>query len=348
MLQRDPAMPSGLKDWLLGGYPRISLDAAGLVALADLTTVARRTALTGNSSLLDALVLCPGLHKQQDAPNLNGGEYPACAAMTTGYVFRVENQATVLFLQKVSRTAHLTTLSVSSIRQGTTFPQKSLRKLCDIDGATLLSTATYLLAVALTIAVLLMLLFLEDWWALAVVGMLMFARLLNVLVIRRRAVTGWKGASEPGVQGDLLILLSQDRWVRMRGAVDDLKAVTSGQWLQEPTFFQSSLVAFATLLVYLDAALAGNAKQEGKVLLIVLLFCSVTLLGVANECTEVLKMHGKLVKVDGAPKAYARRLDLTEQLIKEMGREDWAVRLGMKLPDNDTDKKGKNEGSVTM
>jgi len=88
-------MSSALTDWLSGGYPKVSLDAAGLVALADLSTVARRTALTGTSSLLDAFVLCPGLHRQQEAPELNGGEYPACAAMTTGYVFRVENPATV-------------------------------------------------------------------------------------------------------------------------------------------------------------------------------------------------------------------------------------------------------------
>lgn len=91
----------------------LSLDAAGLVALADLTTVARRTALTGSSSFFDPLVLCPGLHKQEDASSLNQGEYPACAALTSGYVFRVENAATVLYLQQIGKTGHLTTLSVS-------------------------------------------------------------------------------------------------------------------------------------------------------------------------------------------------------------------------------------------
>lgn len=79
----------------------MSLDAAGIVALADIKTIALRTALTGTSAYLDTFVLCPGIHRQQSAPELNGGEYPACGAMTSGYVFRVENPATVLYLQKV-------------------------------------------------------------------------------------------------------------------------------------------------------------------------------------------------------------------------------------------------------
>lgn len=353
-------MSEALQSWLRNGYPKLSLDAAGLVALADLSTVARRTALTGNSSLLDVLVLCPGLHKQQNAPELNGGEYPACAAMTSGYVFRVENGATVVrplclqyrglmantfqvFLQKASRTAHLTTLSVSGVADG----PSTLRLLCDFDTATIISTAAYLLTIALTITVLLLLCFLRDWFALAVIAILMLARLLNVLVVRRRAVQGWKGASEPGQLGDLLILLSRDRWIRLRGAVDDLKAVTSGQWLRDPTFLESSLVAFATLLVYLDAALAGNAHQEGKVLLLILMFCSVALLGIANEYTEVLTMHGRLVKVRGT-KSYARRLDLADELVKEAGREDWAVRLGMVQPKKDSKAKSEEEGRVTI
>jgi hypothetical protein len=41
----------------------ISLDAAGLVALADLNTIAQRTAIVGSASLLDCLVLAPGIHR---------------------------------------------------------------------------------------------------------------------------------------------------------------------------------------------------------------------------------------------------------------------------------------------
>ena len=73
-----------LQSWTAEGTPKVSLDAAGLVALADIQVVAQRTAYTGTSALLDTLVLCPGLHRQQTAPNLNGGEYPAVGAMTSG------------------------------------------------------------------------------------------------------------------------------------------------------------------------------------------------------------------------------------------------------------------------
>ncbi|TQN64501.1 hypothetical protein CSHISOI_10923 [Colletotrichum shisoi] len=52
--------------------PGLSLSAAGLVALADLRTVANRTALKGTSSWLDALVLAPGLHYQQAADGVVG------------------------------------------------------------------------------------------------------------------------------------------------------------------------------------------------------------------------------------------------------------------------------------
>jgi hypothetical protein len=57
------------------------------------------------------------------------------------------------------------------------------------------------------------------------------------------------GALEPDVQGDLLVLLSQDRWVRIRGLVDDLKAMTSGSWLREATASEQVVTTLATLSV---------------------------------------------------------------------------------------------------
>ena len=64
------------KDSLTG----ISLQAAGLVALIDLSAIQRRTALVGSASLLDVLFLAPGMHTQQEASNVNGGELPMTAA----------------------------------------------------------------------------------------------------------------------------------------------------------------------------------------------------------------------------------------------------------------------------
>ena len=131
------------------------------------------------------------------------------------------------------------------------------------------------------------------------------------------------------MKGDLLVLLSQDRWLRIQGSVDALKTVTSGQWLNDMTFYESSLEATATMLVYVSAALASNATQLGKILLIALLLLSAGLLGISNENEENLYMHGHVVKREGRPKAYARRLKLAKELIKETGKSDWALKLGM-------------------
>ncbi|OJD37911.1 uncharacterized protein BKCO1_5000116 [Diplodia corticola] len=314
--------------------PSFSLDAAGLVALADLTTVQARTALTGTATLLDALVICPGIHLQQRATELNGGEYPACGAMTTGYVFRVENPATVYYLQNVGRTGQLTTLAVTRLpADGMRFRSWIAAHLFSHRNATAVSCAAYLAAVLWALAVVALLALMRDWWGLGVVGILVLSRACNVVVIRLRnnAAGSWTGAREPGAEGDLLILLSQDRWVRMRGYTDDLKAVTSGQWLRDENSVESWVTAFATLIVYLGAALAANVQQAGKVLLLALMIGSVGLLAVANVSTHDLQMRGCIVKVDGERKPYERRLHLVEELVNETGRDDWAVRMGMKL-----------------
>jgi len=189
-----------------------------------------------------------------------------------------------------------------------------------LDAAVISFTATSLIIVFL----------LHDWWGLAIFSMLLIFRLLNCLVIRARSASpGWKGAPEPDVRGDLLILLSQDRWIRMQGLVDDLKVVTSGSWLRNTTFFEDAAVSAATLLVYIAAALAGNASLPSKMILVVLLTVSVGMLAVSNKLVTALPINGCIVTRRGEPKKYARRLDLARQLIKESGREDWALRLGM-------------------
>lgn len=316
--------------WISTANFQISLDAAGLVALADLSTIANRTALTGTSALLDSFILCPGIQRQQTASELNRGEYPVVAAMTSGYVFRVENPATVYYLQKIGLTGHLTTVSVQNATQLRC--RQMLAVFYSFENATLLTTIIYLTAISVTMVTLIFFCLSKDWWGLFVVILLVFARMSNIVIIRRRSQEGWKGASEPGEQGDLLILLSQDRWVRMRGAVDDLKAVTSGQWLRDMTFMESSIAALSTVLVYLDAALASNVNQSGQVSLLMLLICSSGLLAIVNEKTDALQMHGRILKVEGQRKRYVRRLDMVKQLVEESGREDWAIRMGAVVP----------------
>ena len=299
------------------------------MALADLTTIATRTCLTGTSCLLDTFVLCPGIHRQAAAPELNGGEYPAVGAMTTGYVFRVENPATVLYLQKVGRSGQLTNLVVEEVKHRAGAIGTLFDLLVSFHNANYRSALAYLGAVAMTVIALTLLAMSGNKWGLAVFLILMFARLCNVIITRRRCVRGWAGAAEPGVKGDLIVLLSQDRWIRLRGMVDHLKCVTSGQWLREMTFIEGSFTALATMLVYLDAALASNVDQSGKIILLVVLIGSVGLLAVANQTTMELQMKGYIIRRDGPRKSYERRRHMADELVKEHGRNDFAVLMGM-------------------
>jgi hypothetical protein len=305
----------------------ISLDAAGLVALADLATISERTALTGTASFLDILLLAPGIHRQQAASEVNGGELPTTGAMTTGYVFRVENQATVSYLQKIGKPGHLVNVSVAARETASGMAQ--ITRLPNYDGG-VLPMILYLLPIAATIATIVIMGIIKDYWAVGVILMLILARFINVVVIKRRAKLGWKGISEKGVKGDLLILLSQDRWIRLQGLVDDLKAVTAGQWLRDESPIEGFSTSFATLLVYLAAALASNASTVGSLFILVLLFASVAMLGLCNTLTESLQMHDCIVNVVGKPKSYIRRLDMAKDMIDcHNGRNDWAIGMGL-------------------
>ncbi|EFW15020.1 conserved hypothetical protein [Coccidioides posadasii str. Silveira] len=316
--------------------PSVGLEAAGLVALAELTTIQERTALSGTSSLLDIFILAPGLHVQERAVELNTGEYPACAALTTGYVFRVENPATVFYLQRVGRTGKLTTLNVTRLNSAAKWHHRLKSVFISPSKTNIIPVVTYFMAVLWGIAGLLLLILSEDWWGVAVVGILMTTRLINFVVIRCRSELTWAGAPEPGEVGDLFILLSQDRWIRIQGLVDDLKAVTSGKWLRDQTTVESWLTAIAKVCVYLAAALASNVTQFGTIILLSLFIGSAGLLGLANSATHELHMHGRMVRVTGERRSYGRRLDLAKELTDETKRDDWAVRMGLIVKDEPT------------
>lgn len=303
------------------------LNVAGLIAISNFKTIAYRTSCTGGASFLDIFVLAPGIHYQQEASDLNGGEYPATGAMTSGYVFRVENQATVTYLQRIGKTANLTTVHVAPIENN------SLLAKLGLEQTDTFASVLYLICVGMTIAAIVLLREMQDWWALGVLCALIFARFLNMIVIKRRLTSkGWRGAAEPGVEGDLIILMSQDRWIRMKGQVDDIKWVTAGQWLREPNDFECAAKGLATLIVYASAALVGNASLAGSWLLACLLVISVTLLGWSNSVTRNLRMFGRIVSVQ-SQQSYDRRLTMVNQLVEEKGRNDWALQLGLiKLP----------------
>ncbi|KAF6795363.1 hypothetical protein CMUS01_15938 [Colletotrichum musicola] len=73
--------------------PHLSLSSAGLIALADLQTLSRRTALTGTSSWLDALVLAPGLHYHQAAEEAISDDSSSASAVTSRAFDGADNAA---------------------------------------------------------------------------------------------------------------------------------------------------------------------------------------------------------------------------------------------------------------
>ncbi|KAL8965632.1 MAG: hypothetical protein Q9197_006416 [Variospora fuerteventurae] len=292
----------------------------GLFTLTPLTIIAQRTVRRA-TSLLDPLVLAPGLHLQPTATDLHKGEYPACAALTSGYVFRVENPATVYFLQRVGRTGCLTDLKVSAQASS---PSRFLPTCGEA-----LASLGYYTAVGCSVFAAQRVYALNDIWGLFFISNLIFIRLVNFLVLRRRSRPGWFGAPEPGVQ------------------VDDLKALTSGTWLCEPTALETFFGAVVKLLVYANMAVAGRATDAGVCTIVAMLLVNSGLLALENLQIRSLSMYGRTMEVVGEPKRYLRRRDLAEQLIRESGRDDWAVTMGLIVKDRAST--GKSEGvTVTM
>jgi len=101
----------------------MSLSAAGLLALADLSTIAQRTAIAGGSSWLDSLLLAPGLHYQQAADELarGTGEQGVTAVETDpdGRVVThtINNAATAAYIRRVAKPGELITLDVGMLPQ---------------------------------------------------------------------------------------------------------------------------------------------------------------------------------------------------------------------------------------
>ena len=329
----------------------------------------------------DALHLTLGCQGPMAPTLLNNGEFPSCAAMTTGYVFRVENEATVFFLQSIGTTGALTHLKVCHIkgaqssvvvdyvlvglalvsvyyamvgplgtRQSSSlplWPPLTLllsRLMFSSAGRTPITTALFSTIVNTVIIVLICDDMQERMSKAFQISLLclFISRLMFAYVLCQRSKPVWHGATEPGVKGSLLVLLSRDRWVRLDGDVDDLKAVTSGSWLQPATVWQESLGQASCLLVWLSVIFALSAETAEKTLLVLMVLVRHVVTGYYTRRTRLVRdgmtMHERRFEVDedkgdqGVVK-YGRRLEMAEELIKEFARRDWAGQMGMVKPE---------------
>ncbi|KAJ6787179.1 hypothetical protein PWT90_05567 [Aphanocladium album] len=215
-----------IESWASQPIPYLSLSAGGLLALADLNTVAQRTAITGGSSWLDALVLAPGLHYQQAADALEQENVPSLAAelgLTAAVETRpdgtevrryvIRNIATVNYLKRLWGSGDVAegstvTINVGAARQTNsddaerllrratsllrqrrlrrTKPAAQHRGVVDVFDLDWLSHLFYVASPVLTVAASTFMVLLSDWWGLGFIVSLMASRLLNIYTIRKR------------------------------------------------------------------------------------------------------------------------------------------------------------------
>lgn len=134
---------------------------------SQISGIALRTSFTGTSALLDAFALCTCMHRQPSAPELNGGECRYCGAMLSGYVFRFENPATVLCLQK-PESEPLRAIDNLFGRDCYDSWYKALSRRSTFQNAPFVSSCVYLIAVFMTAIALALSTLFHSWWGLAV------------------------------------------------------------------------------------------------------------------------------------------------------------------------------------
>ncbi|KAI8278400.1 hypothetical protein K4K61_012717 [Colletotrichum sp. SAR11_59] len=250
--------------------PSLSLSAAGLVALADLQTIAHRTALTGTSSWWDSLVLAPGLHYQQAADGVAGSDASGISAETSR-AFDGGNANSGGGGKGVFGTEALPGGGFKNVR--VTNPG--------------------------------MLLFLSRLgWGLAAIIALITSRLLNIYIIKQRTPPSPSAPSSPSSSKltEYLIPLSPTLSVRMRGRAADLAALTTETYLLAKTAAQGYLEAAAKLTIYLVAVFSGNVSQAGNMALLVLLLGSAGLLGLSNGFMKGVKGKGRVARGQRPPR----------------------------------------------
>ncbi|ROW16407.1 hypothetical protein VPNG_02786 [Cytospora leucostoma] len=207
-----------LPGWTNNPIPNFSLSASGLIMLADLSTVAHRTALRGGSSWLDFLLLVPGLHYQQAADELANGGAAVLQAVEVLHSDKdgdgapdvayhtIVNRAVVSYIVRTAVEGKTVVLDVGEIpvrtqgwrmgTQGTMFGRGGRAGLAkggggggvgDLPDLGWAAHLLYLASPVLTVIAATLIILLGDWWALALLIALMISRLLNIFVIKQRA-----------------------------------------------------------------------------------------------------------------------------------------------------------------
>lgn len=143
-------------------------------------------------------------------------------------------------------------------------------------------------------------------WALVIIGLLMVSRILNILVIKSRSKPKPPHLPSPFALPASLppppritqytVTLNPTTTVVLRGLASDLYALSTTVWLRPKSHLEGYLEAIAKVLVYLVAAISGNATQAGNIVLLALLLVSAGLLALSNARQRGLRNGGRVVE----------------------------------------------------
>ncbi|KAF4967780.1 hypothetical protein FSARC_4713 [Fusarium sarcochroum] len=304
-----------IPSWTATPIPGLTLSASGLLVLADLRTISRRTALTGGASWVDALVLAPGLHYQQACDDLEREAPVGLIAMSTQALgemqYAVKNTMTANYLRSLAKDGieEIVTLDVGldtpwdvvkilgkivkrrkvTDEEDDDEDHDDWASLSDVDW---FSHLLYLGSPIITFSSITFMVIFQDWWGLAIVVTLMVSRILNIWAIKQR-MTPSDSSLESITMAEYSIDLGGGHSVRLRGPDADLQALVTHAWLRAQSSLEGYFEAAAKLMVYMSAALGGNMTQAGAIVLIGLLLSSAALLGLSNAHARGFRMHGR-------------------------------------------------------
>ncbi|KAJ4126002.1 hypothetical protein NW765_001780 [Fusarium oxysporum] len=304
-----------IPSWSTTPLPNITLSASGLLALADLRTISRRTALTGGASWIDSLVLAPGLHYQQACDDLEREAPIGLIALSTQTLdqmqYAVKNTMTASYLKSLVKDGaeNIITLDVGldtpwdvvkivgkvirkpriSDEEDDDEDHEDWASLSDVDW---LSHLLYLVSPLITSTSIAFMVIFEDWWGLAILLTLISSRILNIWAIKQRMTH-----SEPSPQESYHDRIHRRSWRRTQRASTWSRCRLTGSCYSCLAAYAVNsggyLEAAAKLMVYMSAALGGNMTQAGAIVLIGLLLTSAALLGLSNAHARGFRMHGR-------------------------------------------------------